>query len=206
MASSISPHDENASSSIVTLLQELGRSQEAIATINENVKRNSNNPTFLTQLGDVYMNQDNLDKAIELFEQALVIDPNFASALRNVGACYGLKASKIQQEQNELQKAGTIKSVDINTYLMQLTKAAEYLTRALSTNEFKNDQDILGDLCGIYLVIPNEKANYDKYLKQLEDLEPTIPPARLEAYYLRLYRIYSATGNPKMNDIEKKLN
>jgi len=206
MASSISPYNDNANSSIVTLLQELGRSQEAVAAINENVKKNPENPTFITQLGDVYMYQEDYDKAIELYEQALAIDPNFASALRNAGACYGLKAAKIQQEQNELQKAGTIKTVDINTYLSHLVKAAEYLTRALNTNEFKNDPDILGDLCGIYHVIPNEKANFEKYLKQLEDLESTIPQNRLEAYYLRLYRIYSVTGNPKMNDIEKKLN
>jgi tetratricopeptide (TPR) repeat protein len=207
IASSINPNDVDANSAIVTLYQEMGRGDEAIKTINDNVVKNPDNPVFVAQLGDVYMNKGDFDNAISQYEKALTIDPSFSAALRNAAACYGNKAAKIQSEQQELLNTGKIKAVDVNTYASFLEKAADYFKRCLETKTFKDDPDVMGDLCGIYLVLlPKEKANFDKSLADFEALEGRLTTDKKEQYYLKLLKIYGQTKNPKYSDVEQKFN
>jgi tetratricopeptide (TPR) repeat protein len=207
MVSSISPLDDDANSAIVALYQELGRPEEAINAINENVKKNPKNPIFIAQLGDVYMGNKQFDQAIEQYEKALSIDPNFTAALRNVAACYGNKAALIQTEQNEQIGAGKLKDYDTSAYFPLLRKAAENFERVIKTDAFSADPDAIGDLCGIYLVLgKSAKDKFEETLIKLERLESIISENKKEAYYLKLLKIYGQTNNPKYSDIEKKLN
>jgi tetratricopeptide (TPR) repeat protein len=207
IVASIDPFDENVNSAIVTLYQELGKPEEAEKAINENVNKNPDNHIFIAQLGDLYMNKGDFDKAIIQYEKALAIKPNFEAALRNVAACYGNKAAKIQQEQAELQSSGKIKSIDPKTYTPFLEKAAEYFKKCLETSAFKNDPDVMGDLCGIYMaLLPKEKDLFEKTLKDFENLENILPKERKEQYYFKLLKIYGQTKNPKYSEIENKIN
>lgn len=207
MVTSVSPLDDNANSAIVTLYQELGKPEEAINAINENVKKNPSNPIFLAQLGDVYMTNKQYDNAIQQYEKALSLNPNFEAALRNVAACYGNKAAMIQTKQNELIGAGKMKTFDTTEYFPILKKAASYFERTIETNTFAKDPDAIGDLCGIYLALgKGAKDKFDETLVKLEALERFLPEDKKEAYYLKLLKIYGQTNNPKYSDIEKKLN
>lgn len=207
IVSSIDPQDENANSAIVTLYQELGKPDEAIKAINENVKKNPQNPIFIAQLGDVYMNQGDYDKAIQQYENALKVKPDFDAALRNVAACYGNKAAKAQQEQNDLVNEGKAKTVDTNTYHPALRKAAEYFTKATKTSTYEKDPDVWGDLCNIYMaLLPKEKSLFESTLSKLESLERNISNDKKEQYYFKLLKIYGQTDNPKYSEMEKKIN
>ncbi len=207
LAASINPFDDDANSAIVTLYQELGKPEDAISAINENVKKNPSNPLFIAQLADIYMTNKQFDKAIEQYEKALTIDPNFAGVLRNVAACYGNKAATIQAEQNEQINAGKIKTPDTTAYYPLLRKSAEYFERALKTEAFSKDADAIGDLCGIYMVLgKGAQSQFDATLRKLENLESTLPENKKENYYLKLLKIYGQTNNPKYSEIEKKLN
>lgn len=207
LVSSIDPFDDNASSAIVTIYQELGKPEEAINAVSENVKKNPTNPLFLAQLGDIYMNNQRYDEAIAQYEKALTFNSDFGAALRNLAACYGNKAATIQQQQNDLVKSKQAKTVDTNTFYPLLKKSAEYFEKSIITSDYKQDPDVIGDLCGIYLVLGKDyKSKFDATLGKLEALESTIPADKKEAYYLRLFKIYGQTNNPKLSDIEKKLN
>ena len=206
MIASIEPFDANVNSAIVTLFQELGRPEEAERAINENVTRNPDNYIFIAQLGDLFMNRGEYDNAIEQYERALAINPNFEAALRNIGACFGNKAARIQQEQNDLVAARTIRAVDVNTFAPYLIRAAEYFTRVLQTPTFRNNPDVMGDLVNIYMALPDKKALFEQTLRDFENLESTLSQAQLEQYYFRLLRIYGQTSNPKYATIEAKLN
>ncbi len=207
VVSSISPLDDDANSAIVALYQELGKPEDAIAAINENVKKNPKNPIFIAQLGDVYMGNKQYDKAIEQYDKAIELDNNFTAALRNIAACYGNKAALIQAEQNEKIGAGKMKEYDTTAFFPLLRKAAGYFERIIKTEEFSADPNAIGDLCGIYLVLgKSAKSQFEQTLMKLERFENIIPENKKEAYYLRLLKIYGQTDNPKYNDIEKKLN
>jgi tetratricopeptide (TPR) repeat protein len=208
IVNSIDPLDENANSAIVTLYQELGNLEEAIKTINENVKRDPQNPLFIAQLGDVYMNQGDYDNAILQYEKALSIRPDFADVLRNIAPCYGNKAAKIQATQNELIAAKKMKAPgDTNAYFPLLRKAADYFNRVLETNSYSKDADVMGDLCSIYLALmPAEKALFEATLARYEALEKDIPEEKLEQYYFRLLKIYGEIRSPKYNELEEKIN
>ncbi len=203
---SVDPFDDNANSAIVTIYQELGKPEDAISAIEENVKKNPANPLFLAQLGDIYMNNKKYDEAIRQYEQALTFKSDFGAALRNVAACYGNKAALIQQEQNEKINTGKMKVPDTNAYYPLLKKSAEYFEKSVQTSAYKNDPDVIGDLCGIYLVLgKNYQSKFDATLNKLESIENNIPDNKKEDYYLKLLKIYGQTNNPKYSDIEKKL-
>lgn len=207
MIASIEPFDENVNSAIVTLFQELGRPEDAEKAINDNVIKNPDNHIFIAQLGDLYMNRGDFDKAIEQYERALKIKPDFEAALRNIAACYGNKAAKIQQEQNDLLSAGKIKTINVDTYSPYLLKAAEYFVRVLATANYRNDPDVMGDLVNIYMaLLPKEQANFDRTLREFEALESSVPRAKLEQYYFKLLRIYGQIKSPKYSEIENKIN
>lgn len=206
IVTSVSPLDDNANSAIVTLYQELGKPEDAISAINENVKKNPSNPIFLAQLGDVYMTNKQYDNAIAQYEKAININPNFDAALRNISACYGNKAAMIQVEQNEQIGAGKMKAPDTTAFYPILKKAAEYFERTIETSTFAKDHDVIADLCGIYLALgKNSKDKFNETLIKLEALEKYMPQDKKERYYLRLLKIYGQTNNPKYSDIEKKL-
>jgi tetratricopeptide (TPR) repeat protein len=206
IVSTIEPNNTNANSAIITLYQELGKTDEAIRSINENIQRFPDNSLFVAQLGDIYMNREDFDKAIEQYEKAIKIKPDFDGALRNIASCYGNKAAKLQQKQIQLISEKKQKELDIKLYEPTLLKAIEYFIKTLETPKFKNDPDVLGDLCVAYLALPTKKTDFEKTLKHLETLEDSVPKEKKEAYYIKLYKIYSTTSNPKMTEIENKIN
>ena len=202
----IEPSNPNANSAIIALYQEMNKPEEAAKAINENIQRFPDNPLFVAQLGDIYMSREEYDKAIEQYEKAIKIKPDFDAALRNIASCYGNKAATIQKAQLELVSTKKQKDVDVKAYEDLLLKAVEYFEKTLKTEKFKNDPTILGDLCVAYIALPSKKSDFDRTLKQLEALENTLPKDKKEAYFMILYRIYSATSNPKMTEIENKIN
>lgn len=207
LAQQIEPQNENTNSALVTLYNEMGHGDVALQALKENIAKNPNNPIFVAQLGDIYMNKGEYDAAIEQYDKALKIDANFADALRNIASCYGNKAAIIQKEQIELVKAGKQKTPDVKTYSPDLLKSAEYFEKCLKTKKFGNDPDVLGDLAGIYMaLLPGEQAKFNATMSQLESVEGSISADRKEAYYLKLLKIYGQINSPKYSEIETKIN
>lgn len=60
----------------------------AMAKLEEAAKKNINKAKDAHDLGIAYMDRKMFDKAIESFNKALTIDPNYLSAYTSLGACY----------------------------------------------------------------------------------------------------------------------
>jgi tetratricopeptide (TPR) repeat protein len=67
----------------------LGRTDEAIATSRAVLERDPNNVLAYADLGLIYSVMGQRDKAIEMFETALRIDPTFSSARESLSRLRG---------------------------------------------------------------------------------------------------------------------
>jgi len=93
-------------------------------------------------LGDIYRFQSEYTKAINYYEKALSIDPNFMRAVVNIGSAYK-KTGEFQKANEFYDRAirlNPISAIDFNTrgvayfHLAQYQKALEDLNRAIDLN------------------------------------------------------------------------
>lgn len=72
----------------VEKLKREGKYSEAEALLKGYLEKNGEDPLALNILGNIYYETERLEEAIELFQQALTLDPNFIFAYINLGASY----------------------------------------------------------------------------------------------------------------------
>ena len=201
----LEPDNSNAYSSMVGLYQELGKTDEAIKTIQDLIKAEPKNELYITQLADLYHNLQKYDESIKTYQQALEINPKFDRANRNLASAYKNRAVEKQKAEQDKQDKNKAYKIDMETYLPDLRQSAKYFAIALQSKTFENDMMILSELANIYQVL-EEKDNLKKTVRNLEAIEFTIPQDKLEQYYLNMVRIYSEMGdNKKLEEIQKKM-
>lgn len=201
----LEPDNSSAYTSMVGLYQELGKTDDAVATIQNLIKSEPKNPVYITQLADLYHNLNRYDESISTYQQALNIDPNYDRANRNLASAYKNRASIKQR--NETDKRDTDKSYKVNTeaYMPDLRESAKHFAKALESKNFSGDMMILSELANIYQVL-DEKEGLAKTVRVLESIESTVPSDKIEQYYLNMYKIYSEMGeNEKAKKIEGKI-
>ncbi len=83
-----------------------GKGEEAISDLMELNKLDPNNASILFILGTIYGDENNdvynSDKAIEYYEEAIKVNPNYYDAVYNLGAMYITLSNKVKTEANEL--------------------------------------------------------------------------------------------------------
>ena len=83
-----------------------GKGEEAINDLMELNKLDPNNASILFILGTIYGDENNdvynTDKAIEYYEQAIKVNPNYYDAVYNLGAMYITLSNKVKTEANDL--------------------------------------------------------------------------------------------------------
>ena len=83
-----------------------GKGEEAINDLVELQKLDPNNASILFILGTIYGDENNdvynSDKAIEYYEAAIKINPNYYDAIYNLGAMYITLSNKVKTEANDL--------------------------------------------------------------------------------------------------------
>ncbi len=123
-------------------LAELGRYEEAIPNLEKALEK-QNNPIWLIDLGVMYFQAKNYQKAIEILTKAITIKPNDPNVYNNLGSAYAanrqydeaekiwLKALSIEPELYQ-----TLENL-LKFYLMKgdLQKAREYKNRILKTGK-----------------------------------------------------------------------
>ena len=67
-------------------LRAAGRLDEAIAALQQAIRDSANDPVLYNDLGTLFLATEQVDLAIECFERALGLHPNFAKAQYNLGA------------------------------------------------------------------------------------------------------------------------
>ncbi len=199
------PYNDRANSFMVQLYKETGKLADAIARLEEVIKKNPENKLYWAQMGDLVTSQQKYDEAIVSYQTALDLDSDYDIVLRNLGSTYKNKASIVQGKQIDRLEADPNFQPDPEEYFPFLRKSAEYFEKSLRTPKFKNDFQVLSELANIYMVLSNgDKLNIT--LTKLEDLENMISDEYKEQYYLTLLKIYGDRKNKtKIDEVTKKL-
>ena len=133
-------------------------------------------------LGDLLMEQDKFDEAINLFHRAMQLKPNYAEALNKLGFAYG-KLGRSQEAVEACSKAIKIRPNYAEAYnnlgvaYSKLGRSNEEIEAYTQAIKIKPD---LADACtnlGYALVRQNKFSQAVPYLKQAVQFEPDSPTA-----------------------------
>jgi len=113
------------------------------------------NPFSHNNLGQRYMDQGELDKAIVEFQKAIELKPDFPSALNNLGACYG-RTGQYDKAERVLRRALEVHPGDLYAInnlavmfaeLRQFDKALEWAQKAVEVEpNYANGRVTLGSI------------------------------------------------------------
>ena len=100
------PNDASLIIEKVNVNLKAGKGEEAVNDLIELNRMDPNNVSILFILGTIYGDENNeifnTDKAIEYYQQALQVNPNYTDAAYNLGALYIGMSNKLKAEANDL--------------------------------------------------------------------------------------------------------
>ena len=173
------------------IMDKTGKREEAMKTVAELAKKYPDNKAYLVQYGSMLANTNQNDAAIEQFEKALTVDPNYDIALYNLAAAYKNKAGAIQQEEQKKTDANPKYQADEARYLPLLQKSAVYFENYRKLPGKDTDFGVIEQLLNIYQVTRNEQK-VKVMVAELEGTEPLYQNNR--RYYELLGQIYGKLG------------
>jgi tetratricopeptide (TPR) repeat protein len=183
-----------------------GQGQTAINELEALIAKDPSKKEYHLQMGDLYSELKNYDKAIQSYERAIELDPGFDYALRNLASVYKNKAAIAQEAEIDKQKADKNYKPDTAQYFPFLEKSGEYFQRAVDTETFQKDLGTIMELYNIYNVM-GDTQKQQAALKNLESLESSIPTNQKLNYYYKLLKIYSTEKmSAEVNRITEKIN
>ncbi|MGQ9819042.1 MAG: tetratricopeptide repeat protein [Candidatus Kapaibacteriales bacterium] len=230
----LEPENSDVNAFLFSIYDVQGKRDEALKFIETLVQKDPNNKLYRAQYGDILMQLNQYDKAIEQYEFALKIDPNYDVAIRNCAAAYKNKVAMIIKQQSEMldsikkqqalaaqgKKGGkdspkTIDRsvadiptvIDTTKFMPYVEKSIDYYQRAKNLPRFSNDYMIYEDLAQLYYV-SNKTDDLKKITAELEAIEFLIKEDEKEQYYYALLKIYDTLlkNDKKVQELQDKIN
>ena len=198
----IDPMNEDANKFMVSIYDGMGKKDEAAKRIALMVQKDPKNKQYRQLYGDILSQSGDYDKAIEQYEEALRIDPNFNDVSRNLGASYKNKAVAIQMKQlEEIEKDVTKKKkLNIDEFKPFLLKSAENFEKCRNSVKYRQDFQVLNDLADIYYAV-DAQEKLKATVREMVELEPLVPKEQIEKYYYALIKIYQQRIiDPKLSE------
>lgn len=103
--------------------------EQAFDQIAQIIEKNPNEPRYLLLMGDLYLEENQQDKAIQYYEKVKAIDPDNPSLILSM-VNYFEKTNDRQAAQAELQKAVTNPSMEVDVKLQLLTRYLSILQQS----------------------------------------------------------------------------
>lgn len=204
----IDPTNNNSNSSIIQIYRELGKEDVALNKLEGLTKSSPGNPLYWSMWADMLANLEKHDEAIEKYEKALEINPEYDYALRNIASTYKNKAVKIQEAEQQKVEADNTYKIDVEKYFPILKLSSENFEKSLKTETFKNDYNVLIELANNYIVLGNLKE--PKLLRVLNDfnrIEAFVPQDEKSDFYFKWLKIASDMKDGNMiNKVQNKIN
>jgi tetratricopeptide (TPR) repeat protein len=154
-----------------------GAGEWAIKSYEEALKLEPTNPYILTELGQIYSNKDEKDKAREQFQKALSLKSDYAPARFQIALIY-VGENKISEAISEMEDAKKQSPTDVGVAFQlgllyyndgKLSQAKAEFERAVSLNEdYSNARYFLG-------LIYDKEGNKTKVIEQFEKIEKLNP-------------------------------
>ena len=133
----------------INILLGQGRFDEVISKLKKSIELEPENASLYLALGDSYKEVKNNEEAINYYQQALEVNPDYFLALYNLGVVYYTRAFDLNMEANDLPYDETVKYKKImdeaNVYFI---KGLPYFERAYKIDP--EDSDVLKALRQIY--------------------------------------------------------
>lgn len=179
------------------LLQELGKTDEAIKEIENQIARDPNSTIYRLQYAALLSGAQRLDDAIAQYKKVLEIDPKNETALYNLAANFKNKASVKQMA--ELEKMDKDKNYNPDmSFQSDLKTAAEYFETLRRTPKYAADIVVLEQLANCYEVL-KETKKVKALIMEMEGLEERYKNSK--EYYRIMEGLY---GRNKMMDKMKE--
>ena len=103
------------------LYSQMNKKEQAFDEIQQIINKNPADPRYLILMGDLYLEDDQPDKALQYYDRAGLIDRNFPALILSMVNYYE-KTDNKTAAQSELQQAITGSSLDVETKLQLLTR------------------------------------------------------------------------------------
>ncbi len=174
------PQESDMGKLMVEAYSRLERIDEAIELLEKQAENNPNDYVVFANLGIMYDNKGNTEKAQENYIKALKINPEDYGLNFNVGAVYYNKAAEVSKVRNNLPANNRGEFLDqdeakrLKDQMQDYYKQAEpYFIKALSTQKEGSDEalnllSMLSQMYGI-MELPDKKKEIDAKLKQYDD-------------------------------------
>lgn len=152
------------------LLQDLGKSDEALQELKALTQREPKNVMYRLQYASLLSSLEKSEAAIVEFKTVLDIEPNNETALYNLGAEYKNLASAKQREEAEKSvKDKKYKPSDV-AWLNDLQTSARYFETLRQGVKYRDDLIVMEQLANIYEV-RRDKARLTAIITEFEALE-----------------------------------
>ena len=143
--------------------------QEALkAWAEEEIALNAGNKMAWALKGEVQMNNNEWDAAVESYQKAIDIDPEFVQCVFNAGVCLNSKAISMNDQLAD-KKTGGLTTENANKVKAVLADAQKYLERA---------KELDGDQLKVKWAYPLYRIYYSLQLKdkmaELEAIDPSL--------------------------------
>ncbi|RPI68293.1 MAG: hypothetical protein EHM43_05310 [Ignavibacteriae bacterium] len=193
----VNPTDNELVPLRTQLLQELGKTDEAIKEIEAQIARDPNNVLSRLQYAALLSGTERLDDAIAQYKKIIEIDPRNETALYNLAANYKNKASVKQVA--ELEKMDKDKNYEPNlSYQDDLKIAADYFETLRRSPKYAADIVVMEQLANCYEV-RKETKKVKTIIMEMEGLEERYKDSK--EYYRIMEGLY---GRNKMLDKMKE--
>ena len=142
----LNPEKLKLASNIAGISAMIGVNDVAEEYANIVLARKPHDIPMLNVMGIIQSNRGNHEKAIEIYEQILIVDPNYANAYSNIGVA-NIELGRLDEAEANLQIALEINPRNVNTLSelgetyrirRQLEKSYDYYYRAY---EIRNDKN-----------------------------------------------------------------
>lgn len=186
--SKISPTDHELVPLRTQVLQDLGKVDDALREIEEQVNRNPNQVSFRLQYATLLAGAGKNKESIDQYNIVLTSEPKNETALYNLAAAYKNLAGTKQRA--ELDKMDKDKKYQPNlSYLDDLKSSASYFEQLRKASaKYQTDIIVLEQLANVYEVT-KEKAKVKALIMELEGLEQM--NLKNKTYYEIMEGLYS---------------
>ncbi len=169
VVAALKPSDQELVPLRTQLLQDLGKGDEAMREMAEQLKRDPTQINYRLQYATLLAAAGKSNESIEQYQIVLQQDPSNETALYNLAAAYKNMAGAKQRV--ELEKMDKDKKYQPDlAYMKDLEKSAEYFEQLRKSPKYSTDIVVLEQLANVYEVTKN-KAKVKALIMELEGLE-----------------------------------
>lgn len=160
------PNDTENITNLIDAYERTHQTDKAAALTRDAVQRDPKNKLFRYALGVFLLKRDQYNEAIEQFNKALELDPNYADATYNIGVAYlnwGVSIKADIDKKAETEKKGAKSGKDDTSYKEKFKLSLPYLEASVKNRP--DDVALWTQLARLYTILNMPEKSKDAFAK-----------------------------------------